>query len=297
MVKLREQAPAGSALDALGEASTASAAGLVGLGLVLLALVWWVRHSRSARRSGTRTPALRQSGSAPRATAPLPVATRPPSQSPVEVAATVAAVARPSIDAPRATRRASRPVVQDSAFRPSSLDVTFVEHDALNSSMMPAFASRHDQVFAAPELVLQCEPEPLPRAVDVDVLIDLPDREGPQLMRALPVTPVVSGAPTRTDIDLDLDIDSDLASPEGHRLPAGAGPAGGASEPEREIDVSVSLIQELRGLGLWSEARELAKEVVSSAYAPLDPDIATSLHKVQHGEPASGAERRKKTRD
>lgn len=262
LAKLREQVSGGSSVDVLRGLGTADAASLVGLGLVVLALVWWVRSKRRVRGSGAGMVPTGKRGSSPLAAAPQPVATRPSGSLPMPLAETAVAMDRAPIDANRARRPASQPVVQDSAFRPSSLDVTFVEHDALSSSMMSGLPSRRDQLFAAPELALEFDPEPLPRTVDVDVLIDLPD-------------PEVGPLPFASPID----------------------PAGEAPEPEREIDVSVSLIQELRGLGLWSEARELAKEVVSSAHAPLDPDIATSLHKVQHGEPASGAERRKKTRD
>lgn len=276
LAQLRQPASAASPIEALGTAGALGAVGVLALGL--LALGWWLRRGpvRRGARPGMAVADARMrrpEGTAQRAapmpaartTAPAPVAAAPSGPAPVEPA--------------RPTPPVARPMVQDSAFRPSSLDVTFVEHDALDSSMMPATASRLGRLFdAAPALAVQApptdsvapihfeppapqsQPEPEPGPEPVDVLLEFPD-------------PVADVAQVEVAPATDA----------------------GSTEPAREIDVSVSLIQELRGLGLWSEARELAKEVVSSAHAPLDADLATSLHQVQYGTPAAG-ERRKKER-
>ncbi|MEN9396778.1 MAG: hypothetical protein RLZ81_1308, partial [Pseudomonadota bacterium] len=196
-----------------------------------------------------------------RATAPAPVVAAPSGPAPVEPV--------------RPTPPAARPMVQDSAFRPSSLDVTFVEHDALDSSMMPASASRLDRLFAAAPAA----------AADADA----PPADSAAPIRFEPPAP----QPQPEPVDVLLEFPDPVADvTQAEAVPASDS---GSAEPAREIDVSVSLIQELRGLGLWSEARELAKEVVSSAHAPLDAELATSLHQVQYGTPAAG-ERRKKER-
>jgi len=271
LAQLRQPASAASPIEALGTAGALGAVAALALGL--LALGWWLRRRPASRgdRPGMAVADARlrrPEGTAARA-APMPVA-RATSPAPV--------VAAPSGPAPvepvRPTPPAARPMVQDSAFRPSSLDVTFVEHDALDSSMMPATASRLSRLFAATPAAANAEapsadsaakirfeppaPQPQPQSQPVDVLLEFPD-------------PVADLAQAETATDSE------------------------PAEPARELDVSVSLIQELRGLGLWSEARELAKEVVSSAHAPLDADLATSLHQVQYGTPAAG-ERRKKER-
>jgi len=268
LAQLREPASAVSPIELLGTAGALGAVAALALGL--LAVGWWLRRgpARRAARPGMAVADARMrhpEGTAARA-APVPAA-RATAPAPV-----VAAPSRPApVEPARRTPPAARPMVQDSAFRPSSLDVTFVEHDALDSSMMPATASRLGRLFdAVPAAAADAPPAdgaapihfepPAPQEQAVDVLLDFPDSVA-EVAQAETV-PVADPAP---------------------------------AEPAREIDVSVSLIQELRGLGLWSEARELAKEVVSSAPAPLDADLATSLHQVQYGTPAAG-ERRKKER-
>lgn len=213
------------------------------------------------RPEGTAERAARMP--AAKATAPAPVAAAPSGPVPVEPA--------------RSTPPVARPLVQDSAFRPSSLDVTFVEHDALDSSMMPATASSLDRLFdAAPALAVQA-----------------PQADSVAPIRFEPPAPQFQPEPEPEPVDVLLEFPDPVADVA--QVEVAPATDAGSTEPAREIDVSVSLIQELRGLGLWSEARELAKEVVSSAHAPLDADLATSLHEVQYGTPAAG-ERRKKER-
>jgi len=274
LAQLRPPAPAASPVEALGTAGALGAVGVLALGL--LALGWWLRRgparrgarpgmaaadARMRRPEGTAERAARMP--AAKATAPAPVAAAPSGPAPVEPA--------------RPTPSVARPMVQDSAFRPSSLDVTFVEHDALDSSMMPATASSLDRLFdAAPAPAAQAPPA---------------DSAAP--IRFEPPAPQSQPEPEPEPVDVLLEFPDPVADVA--QVEVAPATDAGSTEPAREIDVSVSLIQELRGLGLWSEARELAKEVVSSAHAPLDADLATSLHEVQYGTPAAG-ERRKKER-
>jgi len=274
LAQLRQPASAASPIEALGTAGALGAVGVLALGL--LALGWWLRRGpvRRGARPGMAVADARMrrpEGTAQRAapmpaartTAPAPVAAAPSGPAPVEPA--------------RPTPPVARPMVQDSAFRPSSLDVTFVEHDALDSSMMPATASRLGRLFdAAPALAVQAPPA---------------DSVAP--IRFEPPAPQFQPESEPETVDVLLEFPDPVADVA--QVEVAPATDAGSTEPAREIDVSVSLIQELRGLGLWSEARELAKEVVSSAHAPLDADLATSLHQVQYGTPAAG-ERRKKER-
>jgi hypothetical protein len=274
LAQLRPPAPAASPVEALGTAGALGAVGVLALGL--LALGWWLRRgparrgarpgmavadARMRRPEGTAQRAARMP--AAKATAPAPVAAAPSGPAPVEPA--------------RPTPSVARPMVQDSAFRPSSLDVTFVEHDALDSSMMPATASSLDRLFDA-------APAPAAQAPPADSVAPI---------RFEPPAPQSQPEPEPEPVDVLLEFTDPVADVA--QVEVAPATDAGSTEPAREIDVSVSLIQELRGLGLWSEARELAKEVVSSAHAPLDADLATSLHQVQYGTPAAG-ERRKKER-
>jgi len=269
LAQLRQPAPAASPIEALGTAGALGAVAALALGL--LALGWWLRRgpARRGARPGMAVADARMrrpEGTAQRA-APMPAARTtapaPSGPAPVEPA--------------RPTPPVARPLVQDSAFRPSSLDVTFVEHDALDSSMMPATASRLGRLFdAAPALAVQAPPA---------------DSVAP--IRFEPPAPQFQPESEPEPVDVLLEFPDPVADVA--QVEVAPATDAGSTEPAREIDVSVSLIQELRGLGLWSEARELAKEVVSSAHAPLDADLATSLHQVQYGTPAAG-ERRKKER-
>ncbi|MDP2366865.1 hypothetical protein [Rhodoferax sp.] len=325
LAKLQQQTPARSPVDALRGADAALGAGAVGLALGLVALVWWWRRRRAVRAVGAGVAVAAESGFLPvtPVVRPAHATLRPGAQAaPVMPVAlnrppTVAAVVAPAV---------SRPMVQDSAFRPSSLDVTFIEHDALDASMMPPLASRHDSPFAAPDLSLEFDPEAAASEVGRvrkslatkrsersrlfapgpesawrdDDPTDEPDsaRQSDTLRAGSPGAPIVPTAATASaGVDVLIDFPDHAAQSTPTNLPVDAAePHEQAPEPDRELDVSVSLIQELQGLGLWSEARELAKEVVKSAQAPLDADIASSLHRLQHGTPASGGERRKKER-
>ncbi|MBK9573709.1 MAG: hypothetical protein IPO43_13770 [Rhodoferax sp.] len=322
LAKLQQQTPAWSAPQALGTSEAAMVFGSVALAFGLWVVFWRARRRRVVRRAAApaatatavessflpQTPAAKSVEPLPtRAQQPDPGASAAVSRSP-----TVAAVATPFT---------SQPVVHDSAFRPSSLDVSFVDQDSLDSSMMPLSSPRRDSPFGPPELGLAFDPEVAAGEVERvrkslaakrSERVRMPSlgaeiawrdddpADGPisllqsdLLFASGPAVP-----PEAAGVDVLIDFPEPTAQSSPQELPADmtAAQTLRAREPDGELDVSVSLIQELRGLGLWSEARELAKEVVSTAQAPLDPDIATSLHKVQHGEPAGGAERRRKER-
>lgn len=321
LAKLQLQAPARSPIEALRGMDAGTVVGSAGLALGLLMLFWWLRRRRAVRPVGAGGAATVESSFLPETPAAAqpagPMPTRGAQPQPGLPAALshapgVAAVAAPSV---------SRPLVHDSAFRPSSLDVTFVEHETLDSSMMPVSVPRRDSPFAAPEVGLAFDPEAAAGEVERvrkslaakrserfrlsasgsesawrhDGHADATD----SLLQSDLLFAGSSGVPTEVaGVDVLLDFPDQMAEPSPMDAAVGATAVQDqqAFDPDRELDVSVSLIQELRGLGLWSEARELANEVVNSAHAPLDADIANSLHQVQHGKPASGGERRKKER-
>lgn len=318
LAKLHQPAPAGSPLDALRGSEAALAAAGVGLALGALALLWWWRRPRVSRSAGAgrgaaaessflpETVAARSAGTASHGEAAQRTRTMPPEPEPERPApAMPAAVPAP---APPAMRPLVQVQVQDSAFRPSSLDVTFVEHDAMDAPAQPAAPSQEDSYFAAPPASLEFDPEAAANEVErVRKSLaakrsersrlsnpgcenvwndDDPSSEPDALLRS---DALFAAAPPTEPAGVDVLIDfPDDAEPDPHAAPA--------VEADHEVDVGVSLIQELRGLGLWSEARELAKELINSVHAPLDADIASTLHQVQHGIPANGGERRKKDR-
>lgn len=293
--------------------------------LGLLALWWRFGRRRVARPASSAARVQADSSFLP---PPLAASAADPTQTPSSVQpAPSGASAKVSVwstgdpIATPANPPARRPVVQDSAFRPSSLDVTFVDPDSLDSSMSPLTASRRDGPFAAPALGLAFDPEAAASEVERvrkslaakrSERVRLPsygseiawrddepaDAPSSLLQSDLLFASGPSVPPEAPGVDVLIELSDPPEQPGA--LQRSSDVAGAQAlptpEPQGELDVSVSLIQELRGLGLWSEARELAKEVVSTAQAPLDPDLASSLHKVQHGEPTSGAERRRRER-
>lgn len=320
LAKLQQQTPTWSAPLTLGASEAAMVVGAVALALGLWTAFWRARRRRFIRRAGAPAAVALESSFSPQTPTVKPVDTlptrvhspEPGASAPVRLSPAVVAVAKAST---------SQPVVHDSAFRPSSLDVSFVDQDSLDSSMMPLSSARRDSPFAPSEHGMAFDPEvaagevervrkslaakrservrmpPLgaeiawrddePADAPISLLqSDLLFASGPGLAPEAARVDVLIDLPEPTGQPRPQELDGDVTATQAVRT----------GEPDGELDVSVSLIQELRGLGLWSEARELAKEVVSTAQTPLDPDIALSLHKVQHGEPAGGAERRRKER-
>ena len=320
LAKLQQQTPAWSAPQALGTSEAAMVFGSVALAFGLWVVFWRARRRRVVRRAAAPAATAVESSFLPQTPAaksvePLPTRAQQPdpgASAAVSLSPTVAVVATPFT---------SQPVVHDSAFRPSSLDVSFVDQDSLDSSMMPLSSPRRDSPFGPPELGLAFDPEVAAGEVERvrkslaakrSERVRMPSlgaeiawrdddpADGPiSLLQSdllFASGPAVPPEAAGVDVLIDFPEPTAQSSPQDRHGDVIAAQALRAGEPDGELDVSVSLIQELRGLGLWSEARELAKEVVSTAQAPLDPDIAISLHKVQHGEPASGAERRRKER-
>lgn len=317
LAKLHQPAPGASPINALrGSDATLAAAG-VGLALGALALLWWWRRPRTSRSADVRRGKAPESSFLPESAAAASrssvlagaAAQRTRAKPPEPDRPAMAVPAPASPQAPLAARPQVQ--VQDSAFRPSSLDVTFVEHDAMDTPAQPAASSHEDNYFAAPPSSLEFDPEAAANEVErVRKSLaakrsersrltspggenvwndDDPSSEPDALLRSEML--FAAAQPTApSDVDVLIDF-PDNAEPDPN-----AALAQPATETDHELDVGVSLIQELRGLGLWSEARELAKELINSAHAPLDADIASTLHQVQHGIPANGGERRKKAR-
>lgn len=321
LAQLHEQAPARSPLDALRGSEAAGGAALLGLALGVLALVWWWRRQRVSR--SLRAAAVAESSFLPETPVPRPTGSVLYGGAAQRSRATPPEPGRAVPDAPVAKRPAERPLMPDSGFRPSSLDVTFVEHDALDVATQPAALSRADSFFASAEASLEFDPEAAANEVErvrkslaakrsersrwstpgsENVWNDDDPSSGPDALLHSEVL-FAGSQPARTaGVDVSIDFPDDVGP-----APANWTPVDTAVEPnlernkpapdtDHEVDVGVSLIQELQGLGLWSEARELAKELIHSAHAPLDADIASALHQVQHGTPANGGERRKKER-
>lgn len=319
LAKLHQPAAQGSTIDALRGPDAALVATGVGLALGALALLWWWRRPRASRSTGVRRGAAAESSFLPetvaarsassvlagaaaqraRADTPQREPQRPAPVAPVAAPAAAPSTARPQVQ------------VQDSAFRPSSLDVTFVEHDAMDAPAHSTAASHEDNYFAAPPVGLEFDPEVAANEVErVRKSLaakrsersrltgpgcenvwndDDPSSEPDALLRSeILFATAPPTEPPGVDVLIDFPDDAILDPPAELARPA--------TEIDHEVEVGVSLIQELRGLGLWSEARELAKELINSAHAPLDADIASTLHQVQHGIPANGGERRKKDR-
>ena len=331
LAKLHQPAPRGSPIDVLrGSDATLAAAG-VGLALAVLALFWWRRRPRAGRTAEVRRGKAPESSFLPESaaaasrssvlagaaaqrtrTSPPQVQPQPPHPAPAAPAAVspitplVAPLAAP-LEAPPHVQVQ----VQDSAFRPSSLDVTFVEHDTMEAPVQPAAPPHEDNYFAAPPASLEFDPEAAANEVE-RVRKSLAAKRSERSRLSSP-----GGENVWSDDDPSSDPDALLRSevmfastapaeppgvdvlidfPDDAQPDPTVAPAHPPVELDHEVDVGVSLIQELRGLGLWSEARELAKELINSAHAPLDADIASTLHQVQHGIPANGGERRKKDR-
>ncbi|MBK9236358.1 MAG: hypothetical protein IPO19_10055 [Rhodoferax sp.] len=324
LASLQQQTPALLAQQSQRGTDAVVALSLAAFALGLLALRWRFGRRRVVRPASAAARAQADSSFQPPAlTAPAagPTSTPMPVQPPQPGASAEVSPSAPGHGAVASSPPERRPVVQDSAFRPSSLDVTFVDSDSLDSSMSPLTAPRRDGPFAAPELGLAFDPEAAASEVERvrkslaakrSERVRLPsygseiawrdDEPSDAPSSLLQSDLLFASGPSVPPEAPGVDVLIELSDPSGQSdaLPLSSDVAAAHAlpppEPEGELDVSVSLIQELRGLGLWSEARELAKEVVSTAQTPLDPDIATSLHKVQHGEPASGAERRKRER-
>jgi hypothetical protein len=321
LTRLHQQAPVRTPTDGLRGSELAVAAGLVGLALGMLALRWWWRRPRAGRSAGAGAAAPAESSFLPETAADRPSPLVLDGASARRGNATAPELDRAALDAAIATAQAAGPRVLDSAFRPSSLDVTFVEHDALDAALQPAAPSRPDNFFAARDACLEFDPEAAANEVErvrkslaakrfersrltapgaENVWNDDDPSDGADALLHSDALFATAQPPREVDVLIDFPDDA-LAAPA-HPTPVDA-----VVEPchetvqqtppaDQEVDVGVSLIQELRGLGLWSEARELAKELINSAHAPLDADIASTLHQVQHGTPTAGGERRKKDR-
>lgn len=114
-----------------------------------------------------------------------------------------------------------------------------------------------------------------------------PAPQAPPQQRALGPEPVPP-APTPvvhpdTDTDMDLDLDLGLDDPSPNLAPP---PEAVTGEPHLDFSITLALAQESEALDLWSEARELANEVMDSHDGDLRAQAQALLDRLDAREQA-----------